>query len=333
MDSFRIKGFEDDSVVNGIGSLFCRLDGTLWRVNINTFPVKKERSYLTLSQAPIIARQRILNATAKISNKGFRKTFTITDTSHWQVDKIKNCPAVKRSRKGDSEQYCFVFQIEEGITLYIPQFELARVLFLHDGYLSRTAMMPEILQAEFDVKVDKVKDEALIDAMPSSGYKLEHYNEPGCRRVLSWILIDKEARRSYESIGRYQLLEGQKLGQYRVWDFQFDPPALFNARFSVKGWFDPDSNSMFVHEILGLSNIPIDLPPKVAFSHPDFVENVSGKGKGGHAAGVDRPSQHEVDDEASAGIDNKTVILRPPLVELSFQKAIDTIKVSQKEPL
>ena len=331
MDNFRIKGFEDDFVVNGIGAFFRRLDGARWFVNLNTFPVKSERSYLTLSQAPIMARQRVLNSKVEATKKGFHKSFTITDTHEWQVAKVKDCAVIKRHRKGDSEQNCFVFQIEEGITVYLPQFELARVLFFHDGYLSRTAMMPDILQAEFDVQVNKATGEASIDAMSSSGYKLKHYDEPGCRRVLSWILIDEDVRRSYESIGRYQFLEGKDIGQYRVWDFKFEPPALANARFSVKGWFDSDSNSMFVHEIQGLGDIPIDLPPTVHFSHPDFVESVSGKGNGGYAAGAERPSQHEVDDEAGAGTNNKTVIIRPPTVELSFQKPINTIKVPQKE--
>lgn len=330
MDKFRIKGFDDDSVVNGIGSLFRRIDGVLWRVNLNVFPLKAARSYLTLSQAPIMVRQRILNATTE-AKKGYHKSFIITDTHDWQVAKVKDCAVIKRYQKGDSEQYCFVFEIGDGITVYLPQFELARVLFFHDGYLYRTAMMPDILQAEFDVQVNKIKGEALIDAMRSSGYKLEHYNEPGCRRVLSWILIDEDVRRSYESIGRYQLLEGKDLGQYRVWDFKFEPPALVNTRFSVKGWFDSDSNSMFVNEILGLGNIPIDLPPTVRFSHPDFIENVSGKGNGGYAAGAERPSQHDIDDEAGASTNNKTVIIRPPAVEISFNKAIHTIKVSQRK--
>jgi hypothetical protein len=62
MDKFRIKGFSDDSVIHGIGSLFRRIDGPRWFVNLNTLPIKSERSYLTLSQAPIMARQRVLNS-------------------------------------------------------------------------------------------------------------------------------------------------------------------------------------------------------------------------------------------------------------------------------
>jgi hypothetical protein len=330
MDKFRIKGFSDDSVIHGIGSLFRRIDGPRWFVNLNTLPIKSERSYLTLSQAPIMARQRVLNSRTEYSKKGYHKSFIINNTHDWKVAKVKECPIIKKYQKGDSEQYCFTFQIAEGITVYLPQFELARALFLHDGYLSRTAMMPDTLQAEFDVQVNKETGEASIDAMSSSGYKIEHYNEPSCRRVLSWILIDEDVRHSYESIGRYQLLDGKDLGQYRVWDFKFEPPTLAKTRFSVKGWFDPDSNSMLVHEILGLGDIPIDLPPTVCFSHPDFVENVNGKGNGGYAA-AERPSQHEVDDEVGAGIDNKTVIIRPATIEMSFIKAIHTIKIPQKK--
>jgi len=330
MDKFRIDGFSDDSVINGIGSLFRRTDGSLWRINLSTSPVKSERSYLTLSQSPIIVRQRVLNSKTEVSKKGYHKSFTIEDTHGWQVAKVKDCQVIKHHRKADGEQYCFVFQIGDGTTVYLPQFELARALFLHDVYLSRTAMTPDVLQAEFDVIVNKDIGIATVDVMPNCTYKVDYYNEPSCRRLLSWILINDNVRRSYESIGRYQLLEGRELGKYRVWDFKFDPPSLENTRFSVKGWFDPDLNSMFVHEIEGLADIPIDLPDKVLFSHPNFTKDVSGKGNGGYAAGTERPLEHNIDDEASASADNKVVIIKPPSIAMSFDKAVETIKVTQK---
>ncbi len=330
MDKFRIDGFSDDSLINGIGSLFRRADGSRWYINLSTTPVKSERSYLTLSQAPVLTRQRILNSKTEISKAGYHKSFTIGDTQNWQVAKVKDCQVIKHHRKADGEQYCFVFQIDDDITVYLPQFELARALFFHDGYLSRTAMTPDVLQAEFDVMVNKDIGIASIDVMPSCTYKIDYFNEPSCRRLLSWILINENARRSYESIGRYQLLEGKELGRYRVWDFKFEPPLLENTRFSVKGWFNPDLNSMFVHEIEGLVGIPIDLPEKVLFSHPNFTKDVSGKGNGGYVAGAERPAEHNIDDEASASVDNKTVIIKPPSVAMSFDKAIETIKVVQK---
>ena len=133
-----------------------------------------------------------------------------------------------------------------------------------------------------------------------------------------------------KSIGRYQLLKGEELGKYRVWNFKFDPPSLENTRFSIKGWFDPDLNSMFVHEIEGLADIPIDLPEKILFSHPNFTKGVSGQGSGGYAAGAERPLEHNIDDEASASADNKVVIIKPPCITMSFDKAVVTIKVTQK---
>lgn len=331
MDKFRIDGFSDDSLINGIGSLFRRADGSRWYINLSTSPVKSERSYLTLSQAPVLARQRILNSKTEISKVGYHKSFTISDTQNWQVVKVKDCKVIKRQCKGDGEQYCFVFQIDDGTTVYLPQFELARALFFHDGYLSRTAMTPDVLQAEFDVIVNEGTGIASIDVMPSCTYKIDYFNEPSCRRLLSWILINESARRSYESIGRYQLLEGKELGKYRVWDFKFAPPSLENTRFSVKGWFNPDLNSMFVHEIEGLAGIPIDLPEKILFSHPNFTKDVSGKGNGGYAAGTERPAELNIDDEASASTDTKTVIIKPPSIAISFDKAVETIKVAQKK--
>ena len=330
MDKFRIDGFSDDSVINGIGSLFRRADGSRWYINLSTSPVKSKRSYLTLSQAPVLARQRIVYSKTEISKGGYHKSFTICDTQDWQVAKVKDCEVIKHQRKADGEQYCFVFQIDDDITVYLPQFELARALFFHDGYLSRTAMTPDVLEAEFDVIVNEDKGIASIDVMPSCTYKIDYFNEPSCRRLLSWILINENARRSYESIGRYQLLEGKEQGKYRIWDFKFTPPSLEKTRFSVKGWFNPDLNTMFVHEVEGLAGIPINLPEKVLFSHPGFTKDVSGKGNGGYAAGTDRSLEHNIDDEASASTDNKTVIIKPPSIAISFDKAVETIKVAQK---
>ena len=132
MDKFRIDGFSDDSLINGIGSLFRRADGSRWYINLSTSPVKSERSYLTLSQSPVLARQRILNSKTEISKVGYHKSFTISDTQNWQVVKVKDCKVIKRQCKGDGEQYCFVFQIDDGTTVYLPQFELSRALFFHD---------------------------------------------------------------------------------------------------------------------------------------------------------------------------------------------------------
>ena len=78
MDKFRIDGFSDDSLINGIGSLFRRADGSRWYINLSTSPVKSERSYLTLSQSPVLARQRILNSKTEISKVGYHKSFTPT---------------------------------------------------------------------------------------------------------------------------------------------------------------------------------------------------------------------------------------------------------------
>ena len=110
----------------------------------------------------------------------------------------------------------------------------------------------------------------------------------------------------------------------------FEPPGLSNTRFSVKGWFNQNSNSMFVHEIQKITNIPTDLPGTVWFSHPDFKQAVSGKGNGGYAAGAERPAEHNIDDEAGASTDNRTVIIQPPTIEMSFNQAIQTIKLAKK---
>ena len=38
-----------------------------------------------------------------------------------------------------------IFQVGDGTGVYLPQFELARALYFYGGYLSRTAMTPEVI--------------------------------------------------------------------------------------------------------------------------------------------------------------------------------------------
>ncbi|MFT6248638.1 MAG: hypothetical protein ACJAZQ_001847 [Cognaticolwellia sp.] len=72
------------------------------------------------------------------------------------------------------------------------------------------------------------------------------------------------------------------------------------------------------------------MPEEVLFSHPNFTKDVSGKGNGDYAVGTERTLEHNINDEASASADNKVVIIRPPSITMSFDKAVETIKVIQK---
>ena len=121
------------------------------------------------------------------------------------------------------------------------------------------------------------------------------------------------------------------MGAYRLWDFQFDGPELANTKFDVKGWFDPELNEMFIHEIVGLSNIPMNPPMTVYFAHPNFTKDVSGKGNGGYAASRERPEEHNIEDDSSASDANNAVIVKPPSIKMSFNQVVETVKIAKKK--
>ncbi|RWT40928.1 hypothetical protein DN613_06025 [Aeromonas caviae] len=51
--------------------------------------------------------------------------------------------------------------------LFAPSLELARVLFLHDGYLSRSALEPDYLRSEFSIEYPG-PNVARVNVLPSS---------------------------------------------------------------------------------------------------------------------------------------------------------------------
>ena len=98
----------------------------------------------------------------------------------------------------DSIKDAFIFNDGKGPLVVLPQLELARVLFLHDNYMSRICLDHGKLSSDFNVTI--TNGDWRIDVMPPSSYPLEAYNDERCRRFLSWILIDPDARDAFESI-------------------------------------------------------------------------------------------------------------------------------------
>jgi hypothetical protein len=330
MNKFRFDHLDNDVKIIGFGSLFRPEKGSHWSINIS-YDSRQDKQYLRMSNAPILARQRFLNPTRQYTPAGVLKGFTIENTSHWNVGKVKDSPAIKNAKNVDADQSCFVFEIDDGMTIYLPQFELARALFFHDNYLSITSLEPEILATEFDIQIFRDTDRALINVMPSAGYSLKHFNDPGCRRVLSWILLDENARKSYESIGKHQNIYGYEKNDYRHWNFGFVPPPLSKAEFSVRGWIDNKTKSMFIYEIHGIRNIRAEVPSEVDFFHPNFEQSVHGSKSGANAAGNNLPSEHIIHDGISPSSDTQRVILKSDTIELEFDKPIKTNRIANKK--
>ena len=328
MQDIHFDKVSDDTTILAIGSLFRRINNSQWGVNLDLSPTATTGS-LRLSNIPVLARKRVLNSTKEYKPAGFHLSFTIDNTLHWQKKKLGDYPVTSAIRAMDKHQHCFCF-LADDVHIYIPQLELARVLFLHDGYLSRSALEPDYLKSEF--VIENVSPEvARVNVLPSSSYPLKSLDDFESRRLLSWILIDPDARVSYESIGHYQKMNGYEKGGYRQWEFEFNPPPLPLASFEVRGRFDKQTRSMLVYEIASLRNIQAAIPDEVEFSHPKLREYVRGEGEGAVRLVAERPPVHSVHDGADANADTTPVLLRAPAIVFEFSKAFNTRKVAEKK--
>lgn len=179
--------------------------------------------------------------------------------------------------------------------------------------------------------VIKEERKAVINVMPSAGYSLKLFNDPACRKILSWILLDTDARSSYESIGKYQKLKGNEVGLYRHWNFQFDAPPLCGTMLSVRGKFDSKTNCLFVFEIDAIRNLKADIPESFEIFHPDFRESVQGHGSGAYAGVKQNPEDFVVHDGGDTNINNQRIIIRSSSLDIEFDKAFKTSKVAIKK--
>lgn len=331
MRNITFNQLTDDTSIQSIGDFFRKESESAWLINLDFYP-KQKKSFLALSNAPVLVRKRILNPTSKSKLAGLGLSFSILNTYNWKVKTLNEYPVSNKIKHNEKDQLCFFFEIDSGFSIYLPQFELARALFLHDAYLSRTALEPDNLGAEFDVITDKAFERTRINILPSSGYPRKSLDDYQSRRLLSWILIDKEARKSFESIGWYQTLYGTNKNGYRHWNFQFKPPLLRSAEFIVRGWKDFHTKTFFVYEITAIHNLSADIPEEVEIYHPDFIETTGVKGAGGGPSqGAVQIDDYEIQEGESANSDQPHSIIQAPVVKFTFAKPFKTVKIAKKE--
>lgn len=329
MQDIRIDGLVDNTCILGFGSFFRRVNGSQWGINLELWPIQSKYS-LRVSQLPILVRRRILNPSEIPKETGYKRHIEIESTAFWRVDTIASCPVFtgRKVTQSEAAQLCFSFQSTTGLNVYLPQLEFARALFLHDAYLSRTALTPDALKLEFDITVDKENDAATVHILDIAGYPKASSDCYASRRVLSWILLDPEARASYESISHYQLQNGVEVNGYRHWNFQFLPPLLTNFTLNIKGQYDQLTNSMFVWEITAIDKINHTVPIKVEFTSPRFKEQVKGEGQGNDCrSSIANPDKYNVHDGVNANSNTSHVLLHAPPVGISFTEPFEVTKV------
>jgi hypothetical protein len=322
----KFKGVESNSTVREIGSLFRKIDQSDWYINVKLMPNHKKQ-YFGISQTPVLARRRIINPANQVKPAGFQSSVLIKSASLWEVSNIKSCPIAPVSKQGDSQQLCFTFQ-HKGTTYYLPQLELARVLFFHHAYITRLSLIDQGLVQDFDVQRMNGLDKALINILPVCSLPLYVRGDYALRRLLAWILLDPDARRSFESISYYQFQNGYDTEKYRAWNFQFDPPFLEGVELTLRGHYDQELKAFFVYEIYGVSNLTCNCPSHVEFFDPRYQTQQSGGGS------TTKPSaspmlEFEIDDEQDPDTDNSEIIIEASTVSFEFTNPFETTRVGK----
>jgi hypothetical protein len=319
----RIKRIKDNSRIKEIGLMYRRVGGSDWRINISLDPGQHKKNF-AISQLTVLARRRVLNATEHFKPAGYPATVHVDDATTWSHLRISECPIKNVSEQEDQDQWCFSFE-SEGIEFFLPQIELARVLFFHSAYMTRLAMLPNGLSEEFDIQPGDEPDITEIHILPTSTLPLKARGDHEQRRVLAWILLDEETRSSFRSIAQHQLKEGEESNGHRRWKFRFDPPALANVELTMRGQFQKELRTFFVYEIDSVENLTVQSSTTVEFFDPRFAEQQASKGAGsqGASAPVTEPL---IDDDELPSLDSEEYILDVPPVKLSFSQPVMTTR-------
>ena len=157
------------------------------------------------------------------------------------------------------------------------------------------------------------------------------FNNEGIRRLLAWIILDENARKSYESIALYFTIEAKKFEVQTSWRFHFNLPLLENIALKTVGYFDSENKEYTVFEITDLHIIKTSLPEQIHYESPKFKSGkTSGSNGGSSGSGLDNDDP-PVDDDVEADSNSKSFQVKIPQTSLSFANPSETKKVVKKK--
>lgn len=330
MSDTRFKNIENNSELLHLGDLFRSTTAKYWRINAWLSPIQNKR-HAAFSNLPMLARGRVLNATGE-KPKRDRASCSITRDSIISECNLNEFTefAYASLAKVEARQKGFLIETPGKPSFIIPQLELARVLFLHSGYLCRAALTSETLAHEFDVQERLNEGKVIVNVLKLSTFPKNAFDDAGTRRMLAWLLIDRNARKSFESIFRHYKQYSRVNNGWEMWTFSFEPPEMLGWKFVFHGRQDETSNKFFVEEITDLT-FHGSLPDRVLFQHDSFkrYENKRTGGTPNGSPWTQRPDEHEINDDETASNNYEPVILRNDTHTINFLGHTQTAKVNQ----
>lgn len=164
---------------------------------------------------------------APYRSSGFKKAVVLPPIDSWRERQLGDCPRLARRLAANPEisgQRCFVFEVD-GLTVWLPKFELARKLFFHAAFIVRAAFEPNGLDMAFTIY--KEGDAVHIHTPTKTGAPSQLLKIKGYRDHFSWLLLNQDVKRSFESIWQSLNQEQERTSQesaYARWKFDFMAP-------------------------------------------------------------------------------------------------------------
>lgn len=169
-----------------------------------------------------------------------------------------------------------------------------------------------------------------IHVREGAEYPLYYFNRDDNRRFLCWVLMDPDARKSFDSISTNLFINKYRQENYDHWDFRFSPPPLTGVELKVSGWDDFASNTFLVWEVTDLAGLPSSVTGEVDIIHPNFERKVGGKPIKGDGGLSEAPEEYGLDDDEMSDTDKATVELMSETVSVSFKDPFITNRISGK---
>lgn len=355
----KIANVDDNMKIVSIGAITKRENRTQWTINLElekidgyieqpktdenteemaqpnegieqttkTYKKKQRREFYTqISNLPAIARNRIINPIDGNPRKvSYKINLSNISTSNFNSVFKNGTHYFMHEAHGIYD--------EDGIDkleIYIPKLEFARVLFFWSAYTARNCLENNFLAVEFDIERQSAES-ALINVQPHATCALRNFQFEGFRRMLAWILLDKNARESYESISRNY--SSQKNKENQEWLFNFEPPVLNNLSLSLSGRKTKSKATIkeyYVYEIIKIKGIDVDLPEHIDFFSDNFRSGWLGSNVLGSDDSVMPTTVPVQDDNEEANYDTEQVEIELPETFVEFSESIRTKKVAKK---
>lgn len=337
-----LQQFDNDVMICHVGNFLRKHSGndlesnSRWLLDLKGYPKQSYKTTL-LSNLPLLARGRRINPTRKY---GLKANFSLAIQSSRQFQPIKLSkyasrlyPQSKFIDLLESEQWAFQI-VTKNCVVIIPQLEMARSFLLVNSYLSRACMSTSFIDMEFDSQFDSDSEEFRVHFTKASTFPISGLESVGVRKMIAWILFNKDVLDSLKSIYRYYMSDRYVRDVWQLWTFRFDLPDLSGWKMQLRGrYLDKSQKLFYVEEIMKLY-IASPVPKTVIFSGDMFneleiVEGLRSKGNSDLSPNdefnVNVPHQNlSLDDIVEANSNLMAVFYEDEYAKVEFKHPINT---------